>query len=80
MAFKASSVIKAIGDPRLTLVAGNGYWYFVFDDVAANMFETHSVSVMRLNQLPLEQWIADGKEFVAKMRQRIEEQNNGAQR
>jgi len=75
MAFKAKSVIKAIGDPRLELVAGKGYWYFVFNDIRKNnLFDTQSVMVMRLSDLSQERWIEEGKDFLAKMQQKIEEQ------
>jgi hypothetical protein len=67
MAFRAATVVKALRDPRLKLVAGKGYWYFIFDDVKANRYETHSVLVMRLNQLPLKQWIEEGREFLNKV-------------
>jgi len=65
--FRATTVTKHIGDPRLSLVAGDGYWYFVFDDVAAKLYETHSVFVMRLHDLPLERWIEEGKDFLNEM-------------
>lgn len=75
MTFSTPAVNKAIGDPRLKLVAGKGYWYFIFDDVEKhNIFETHSIYTMRLNDMPLERWVEEGKDFLAKMKQRIEEQ------
>lgn len=66
-AFRASTVIKAIGDKRLKLVPGKSYWYFVFDDASANKYDTRSVMVMRLNQLPLQQWIEEGRDFLKKV-------------
>jgi hypothetical protein len=67
--FRTSSVLKAIGEPRLKLVAGKGYWYFVFDDTG-KLYDTHTVFVMRLSDLPLERWIEEGKDFVQEMKAR----------
>jgi hypothetical protein len=65
MAFKVSSVLKAIGEKRLALYSNSkeGYWYFAFDDKERNIFETQTVYVMRLSDMPLERWIEDGKDF-----------------
>jgi hypothetical protein len=71
MSFRVSTILKAIGEERLSLLAGKGYWYFVFDD-KAKLYDTHTVFVMRLNQLPLEQWIEEGKDFVKEMKGRTE--------
>lgn len=60
-------VIKAVGSEHLELVAGNGYWYFIYDDVAKGRYDTMSIMTMRLGDLTVEQWAADGREFVAKM-------------
>jgi hypothetical protein len=60
--FRAATVIQKIGDERLKLYAGKGYWYFVFDD--GKLYRTHSVDVMRLSHMPLEQWIAEGNDFL----------------
>lgn len=57
-------ILKAIGCPILNLYQGKGYWYFVYDDLDANVFETHSVYAVRLNQLPLETWVQEGQDFV----------------
>lgn len=63
-AFRASSVVKAIGCKHLELVAGEGYWYFVYDDVANGVYETQSVSVCRLSHMAFDQWVEDGKDFI----------------
>lgn len=60
-------VIKAIGSKFLQLVDGNGYWYFIYDDVAKGRYDTQSVMTMRLRDADLEFWVAEGKELVAKM-------------
>jgi hypothetical protein len=52
----------------IELVRGKGYLYFVYDD--GEKYDTLSVMVPRLNDLALAQWIAEGKEFAAKMEDR----------
>lgn len=59
-------ILSRIGEPRLDLCKGDGYWHFTFDDPKANVFETHSVMVHRLNQLSLEQWENEGSAFAFK--------------
>lgn len=53
----------AVGDPRLRLYAGKGYFYFAFE--AEGIYETHSVYAYRLHHLSLERWVEEGKEFVS---------------
>jgi hypothetical protein len=60
-------VIKAIGSDKLELVRGRGYWYFIYDDVAKGLYDTKSVYVMHLRDMDFDQWVSDGREFVAKM-------------
>lgn len=70
--FRTKSVVKAIDIPEtatLELVKGEGYWYFVFDDIPNNVYETESVYVTKLNHLDLERWIEIGKAFVAKIKE-----------
>lgn len=61
----AKVIIKAIGNDKLELVAGEGYWYFSYWDESANIYETHSVYVYRLKDLSLDAWIQEGKSFLA---------------
>lgn len=63
--FTKRSVIGEIGCAHLKLYKGEGYWYFCYDN--GRRYATHSVPVMRLNQLPLADWIEEGRSFVAKM-------------
>lgn len=49
----------------LELVKGKDYFYFVYDD--GKKYDTLSVMVPRLNDIPLAQWVAEGREFCAKM-------------
>lgn len=61
-------VLKEIGCPKLDLVRDPaGYCYFIYDDVDANIYETHSVMVMWLNRLSEERWIEEGRSFVARV-------------
>lgn len=66
-ATRTSQVLKAIGNDHLQLVQGNGYWYFIYDDVAKGLYDTKSVYTMRLGDDTVEGWAAEGREFVAKM-------------
>lgn len=57
-------ILKAIGCPILNLYKGEGYWYFVYDDLDRNVFETQSVYAVRLSDMSLETWVQEGREFV----------------
>lgn len=57
-------IIKKIGCDKVELVRGDGYWYFAYDDVPNNIWETESVMTMYLNSLTVEQWVEIGKAFV----------------
>jgi hypothetical protein len=63
----ARTVTKTIGCPQLSLYQGNGYWYFIFDDVARNIHESHSVYTMRLNDMPLDRWVDIGRTFAERV-------------
>lgn len=65
MPLTVKQVLAKIDCPHLTLLKGGGYWYFVYDIPQLNVFETKSVYTMRLNDLTLDMWVADGKELVA---------------
>lgn len=60
------AILKAIGNDKLDLAHGKDYWYFIYDDVAKALYDTHSVYEMRLGT-DLAFWVAEGKELVAKM-------------
>jgi len=45
---------------------GKGCWYFEFDD--HGLVGTKMVLVKRLNDLPLETWVNEGRTFAAAMR------------
>jgi hypothetical protein len=61
----ARKILAGVGEPSLKLYPGNGYWYWVFD--TTDFYDTLSVPVMRLGNLPLAEWIADGKRYAAEM-------------
>lgn len=69
MAISSKAIVKKIGNANLELVraVGHGYWYFVYSDEANGVYETESVYVPRLNDMALERWVQDGKNFVAKV-------------
>jgi hypothetical protein len=53
--------LRELGASCVSLYRGDNYWYFVFDD--KKKFETWSVPTYRLNDLPLQVWVADGMDF-----------------
>jgi hypothetical protein len=59
-------ILNAIGCKHLNLYKGSGYYYFSYDD-GKQRYETHSVVVCALSHLSLENWIAEGRELVARM-------------
>jgi hypothetical protein len=73
---QARTVIKALKQEtgtaaELELVDGNGYWYFTYTvrDEAGQVvkFDTWSVYTMRLNDLPLDTWLYEGRKMIAGM-------------
>lgn len=66
MTISTKRILDKVGCPFLSLYKGVGYWYFVYDAPATNVFETKSVYTPRLNDLTLDMWVADGKELKAK--------------
>jgi hypothetical protein len=66
---KLATVNKALaarGHANVELVRGDGYFYFIGED--ADQFYTSSVYVYRLNQLTLDQWIADYEDKLSEYR------------
>ncbi|WP_170339668.1 hypothetical protein [Ruegeria arenilitoris] len=62
MIVRTATILKRIGNEHLSLHCGAGYWFFNFDD--GDIFETDSVYTMRLNDLSLDQWMAEGRVFI----------------
>jgi len=57
-------IIKKIGNPHLNLYVGNGYFYFVYDNTDPNQWEDHSINVLRLHDMSLDQWVEEGNRFL----------------
>lgn len=60
-------IIKEIGNPYINLYKDVGYWYFVYDDPANNLFETRSIMTPYLKNMSVEKWVEIGKDFVYEM-------------
>ena len=59
-----NQIIKKIGNPHLNLYAGEGYFYFVYDNTDPNQWDDHSVYVYRLHDMSLNQWVDEGNRFL----------------
>jgi hypothetical protein len=64
MVISSTMIIKKINCQSLELCKGEGYWYFVYDDVPNRIFETRSVPCKYLSHMSLESWVEEGKDFV----------------
>ncbi|MAY05533.1 MAG: hypothetical protein CMB25_08080 [Euryarchaeota archaeon] len=62
----AKKIIKAIGNPYLNLYRGKGYQYFTYYD--GSYYEDYSVYINRINDYSLDQWVAEGKDFLNKIK------------
>jgi hypothetical protein len=62
---RIATVNKAINHPNVELVKGEGYFYFVYDK--GDVYETRSVMVNSLNELPLDQWVEEAKDLIAEL-------------
>jgi len=59
-------ILDAIGCEHLDLTFnrakdGGRYYYFIFD--GPDHYETHTLNVWRLSDIPFEDWVSIGKEF-----------------
>ena len=61
-------ILNILDVPHLSLYEGPGYYYFVYDDVDADVYQTRSVMVYRLNHMTLDQWVQEGRSFVNEIR------------
>lgn len=59
-------ILKAIGNDKLTIYRINNYHVFAYDDFDANVFETESVLMPRLNCASIYWWVRAGNDFVKK--------------
>lgn len=65
VARSASQVIKKIGEEKLKLHRGEGYWYFEYDDfVEKKIYDTESIYIPYLCHWSLENWVEAGKSFI----------------
>lgn len=69
----AKQVLAKIKNSKLEFARGEGYWYFIYDDVPANFYETLTIPVCYLNQYPLDRWVEDGLAFIAECEKKIAE-------
>ncbi len=57
------------GYPEITMYRGDGYHYFVWDDVDANnVYDSESVMIMQFRAIPISQWVEDGIAFGEKVK------------
>ena len=63
-----TAALRAKGYP-LELVRGNGYLYFVYDDIPANIWETKSIAVCYFKHQTPAQWVEDGEQFIKELKE-----------
>jgi len=68
---KKQTILKTIGEEHLSLYHHPGYFLWVYDDGA--IYETTATWVDKLSHLTIEQWVADGQEFMEYVKQVKEE-------
>lgn len=60
-----AKIIEALGDDRVTLEQGEGYFYFLYSEAGNDFYMDRSVYVSRLKHLSLEAWLEEGRAFIA---------------
>ena len=67
--FQIRSVNKTFREDGIPveLVKGEGYFYFIFDRIDANVFETKSEYTMYLMDLTFDSWVDLGRTFAIEM-------------
>jgi hypothetical protein len=58
-------ILRAIGNESLSLIRGPGEWCFVYENEETEVYGELYVEVAELAALPLESWIAQGRELIA---------------
>jgi hypothetical protein len=53
--------------PLIELVRGDGYHYFILDDVANNVYETRSIMIPYTKDQSAVLWLEDAQQFAADM-------------
>lgn len=64
-------ILKKVNNPKMDLEIGQGYVYFIYDDLEKNIYDTHSVLVPRLNDLSLDSWIYEAEKFIKILQERF---------
>lgn len=70
-ASNTAQIIKLIGCDKLSLRKADGYLYFCYDDPAANVFETESISTTHLKNQTIAAWVADGQAFLKRVQEEL---------
>jgi hypothetical protein len=61
------AALKTETGVSVELIRGEGYHYFSYEQFSNGRcirYETYSVYTMYLNDLPLDRWMAEGREFI----------------
>lgn len=58
---------------EVEMVRGGGYHYFIYSDVAKNIYETESHYVYYTSHLSYENWMEKGAAFINRMVEKIAE-------
>ncbi len=59
--------LHKMGFDKIELVQGDGYCYFVYDDVEKNIYETESVMACKVSHVDFDSWIETGVAFATRM-------------
>jgi len=62
-----TSAMKKAGKPVELVNSHAGYFYFVYDDAAKNIWESESVYVCFFSHLPIDRWIDIGLDFALRV-------------
>jgi len=60
-----AAILKALNDDRISLEVGEDYFYFLYSEAGNDYYMDRCVYVSRLKHLSLEQWVEEGKAFIA---------------
>lgn len=65
MTITTAQIIKMIGCDKLELCKGDGYWYFIYDDLLeTGLYGDKAIPVNNLNHMSIDQWVAEGQELI----------------
>lgn len=60
---KVNAAISKAGIAHVEFVRGEGYCYFIFDD--GKRYDSHSVYVPYVSDLPLDRWLDEARQCAA---------------